>query len=95
MRNFRLKFSLRNSLTVSSTSRTSEKKYLDLFFKQLIVDFSNDFVIHMHLGIVYKLRWQDEVGRSKNPVSSQTDELMAGTKFSDYLGLKQYKKAKK
>ena len=30
----------------------------------------------------------------KNPVSSQTDKLMAGTKFSDYLGLKHYKKAK-
>ena len=30
----------------------------------------------------------------KNPVSSQTDKLMAGTKFSDYLGLNQYKKAK-
>ena len=31
---------------------------------------------------------------SKNPVSSQTDQLTAGTKFSDYLGLKHYKKAK-
>ena len=35
------------------------------------------------------------LGWSKNPVSSQTDKLMAGTKFSDYLGLKHYKKAKK
>ena len=35
------------------------------------------------------------VGWSKNPVSSQTDILMAGTKFSDYLGLNHYKKAKK
>ena len=34
-------------------------------------------------------------GWSKNPVSSQTDKLMAGTKFSNYLGLKHYKKAKK
>ena len=34
------------------------------------------------------------IGWSKNPVSSQTDELMAGTKFSDYLGLKHYKKQK-
>jgi hypothetical protein len=32
---------------------------------------------------------------SKNPVSSQTDQLTAGTKFSDYLGLKHYKIAKK
>ena len=35
------------------------------------------------------------LGWFKNPVSSQTDKLMAGTKFSDYLGLKHYKKAKK
>ena len=28
-------------------------------------------------------------------LSSQTDKLMAGTKFSDYLGLNHYKKAKK
>ena len=27
-------------------------------------------------------------------LSSQTDKLMAGTKFSDHLGLKNYKKAK-
>ena len=31
----------------------------------------------------------------KNPVSSQTEKLMAGTKFSDHLGLNDYKKAKK
>ena len=35
------------------------------------------------------------LGWFKNPVSCQTDRLMAGTKFSDYLGLKHYKKAKK
>ena len=35
------------------------------------------------------------VGWFKNPVSSQTEKLMAGTKFSDYLGLKHYKNAKK
>jgi hypothetical protein len=39
--------------------------------------------------VVRKLWW------SKNPVSSQTDKLIAATKFSDYLGLKHYKKAKK
>ena len=32
------------------------------------------------------------LGWSKTPVSSQTDKLMAGTKFSDYLGLDQLKK---
>jgi hypothetical protein len=35
------------------------------------------------------------LGWFKTPVSSQTHKLMAGTKFSDYLGLKHYKKAKK
>ena len=34
------------------------------------------------------------LGWFKNPVSCQTDKLTAGTKFSDYLGLKHYKKAK-
>ena len=31
----------------------------------------------------------------KTPVSSQTQKLVAATKFSDYLGLNHYKKAKK
>ena len=35
------------------------------------------------------------LGWSKNPLSSQTDKLMAGTKFSDYLGLNHCKNAKK
>ena len=35
------------------------------------------------------------IGWSKNQVSSQTEKLMAGTKFSDYLGLNHYKIAKK
>ena len=35
------------------------------------------------------------LGWFRNPVSCQTDKLMAGTKFSDYLGQKPYKKAKK
>jgi hypothetical protein len=35
------------------------------------------------------------IGWFKTPVSSQTHKLMAGTKFSGYLGLKHYKKAKK
>ena len=34
-------------------------------------------------------------GGSNLFLSSQTDKLMAGTKFSDYLGLKDNKKAKK
>ena len=35
------------------------------------------------------------LGWFKNPISSQTGKLMAGTKFSGYLGLNHYKKAKK
>ena len=36
-----------------------------------------------------------KLGWFKTPVSSQTQKLVAATKFSDYLGLKHYKKAKK
>ena len=35
------------------------------------------------------------VGWFKNTLSSQTEKLMAAVDFSDYLGLKHYKKAKK
>ena len=35
------------------------------------------------------------LGWFKTPVSFQTHKLMAATKFSDYLGLKHYKNAKK
>ena len=35
------------------------------------------------------------LGWFKTPVSFQTHKLMAATKFSDYLGLKDYKKAQK
>ena len=35
------------------------------------------------------------LGWFKTPVSFQTHKLMAATKFSDCLGLKDYKKAKK
>ena len=49
--------------------------------------------------IIYSLteleRCQSQLGWFKNPVSCQTDKLMADTKFSDYLCLKHYKKAKK
>ena len=34
------------------------------------------------------------LGWFKTPLYSQTEKLMAGTKFSDYLGLNHYKKAK-
>ena len=35
------------------------------------------------------------LGWFKIPVSSQTERLMAGTRFSDYLGRNHYRKAKK
>ena len=35
------------------------------------------------------------IGWFKNPVSSQTEKLMACTKFSDYLGINHYKKSNK
>ena len=35
------------------------------------------------------------LGWFKNPLSSQTEKLIAATKFSDYLGLNHCKKAKK
>ena len=38
---------------------------------------------------------KNTVGWSKNPISSQTNKLMAGTKFSDYSGIRRCKKAKK
>ena len=44
---------------------------------------------NLHIIICCTLGW------FKNPVSCQTDKLMAGTKFSGYLGLKHYKKANK
>ena len=40
-------------------------------------------------------KWRFQLGWFKNQVSSQTEKLMAATKFSDYLGLKHYKNAKK
>ena len=36
-----------------------------------------------------------QLGWFKTPVSSQNHKLMAATKFPDYLGLKDYKKARK
>ena len=52
----------------------------------MIVEFSN--------VLFEKKTHKNTVGWSKNPVFSRTDKLMAGTKFSDYLGVKHYKKAK-
>ena len=42
----------------------------------------------------YNISQDHTLGWSKNPLSSQTDKLMAGTKFSDYLGLNHCKKSK-
>ena len=53
------------------------------------------FYAHVRRNPTSECTWAWSLGWSKNPVSSQTDILMAGTKFSDYLGLNHYKKAKK
>ena len=44
---------------------------------------------------IFEINHTSPIGWFKNPVSSQTEKLMAGTKFSDYLGPKHYKKANK
>ena len=41
------------------------------------------------------LSLEPTLGWFKNPVSSQTEKFMAATKFTEYLGLNHYKKAKK
>ena len=51
--------------------------------------------VYFHCIIMSNLgQIQTTIGWSKNPLSSQIAKLMAGKKFSDYLGLKHYKKAK-
>ena len=45
--------------------------------------------------MVLKVFTTTTLGWSKTPVSSHSDKLMAATKFSDYLVLNHYKKAKK
>ena len=53
------------------------------------IDQWDENVVYIYIKTVSSLGW------FKNPVSCQAEKLMAGTKFSDYLGLKHYKKAKK
>ena len=50
---------------------------------------------HSRVGFIYTFWYSLSLGWFKNPVSSQTEKLMAGTKFSDYFCLNHYKKAKK
>ena len=52
---------------------------------QKIYDFAFEFFII----------WRYILGWFKNQLSSQTEKLMAGTKFSDYLGLKHFIKKQK
>jgi hypothetical protein len=61
----------------------------DLFSHHVsVVRERSDSLPKMHKRIL-------SVGWFKIPVSSPTHKLMAATNFSDYLGLKHYKKAKK
>ena len=62
--------------------------------KKVSLIFKETFFIKAAQRIKYKFLPYN-LGWSKNPVSSQTEKLMAGTKFSDYLGLNHYEKAKK
>ena len=53
---------------------------------------------HIVEGVPRLTEWASGLGYQGGPdyvLSSQTKKLMAATKFSDYLGLKHYKKAKK
>ena len=53
------------------------------------------FIEVQHMKIASSKHGENNLGWFKNPLSSQTEKLMAATKFSDYLGLNHYKKAKK
>ena len=51
------------------------------------------FNIHLYCLICPSIRAVSAtLGWFKNPLSSQTEKLMAGTKFSDYTGLKHYER---
>ena len=50
--------------------------------------------ISFEIGLGHNVDITEGQGGSNLFLSSQTDKLMAATKFSDYLGLKHYKKAK-
>ena len=52
-------------------------------------------VRYFHEKVRYFHESTSGLGWSKKPLSSQTEKLMAATKFSDYLGLNHYKKVKK
>jgi hypothetical protein len=52
------------------------------------------FVTPSPPNCVLKCGFTRTLGWFKNPVSSQTGKLIAATKFSDYLGVKHYKRAK-
>ena len=61
----------------------------------LIYYSNNDAEVPKITSELFVFYFSFTLGWSKTPVSSQTDKLMAGTKFSDYLGQNHYKKAKK
>ena len=66
---------------------------LPIFCHVEILPIFGKFLVKIHMRIHKKVG--PIVGWFKNPLSSQTEKLMAATKFSDYLGLNHYKKAKK
>ena len=58
----------------------------------LVPNTDTDTEFWLHTSIKHQHK---QYGGSNLFLSSQTDKFMAGTNFSDYLGLNQYKKAKK
>ena len=62
------------------------------FFHLLCLFVCLEVFIDKCMGTWWQKLTADATG---NLLSSQTDKLMAATKFSDYLGLNHYKKAKK
>jgi hypothetical protein len=53
------------------------------------------FLIHSVPYFQLQKSCKDNLGWSKTTVPSLTEKLMAETKFSDYIALNHYKKAKK
>ena len=68
------------------------KMYLPIIFTALSYQFLGSFKMIL---LSYLFDLCRRLGWFKNPLSSQTEKLMAATKFSEFLGLNHYKKAKK
>ena len=73
-----------------------QRQMIEIHIKYCKVANSNTSCVEEHAAFFQIVHFNLNIlGWFKNPLSSQTEKLMAGTKFSDYLGLNHYKKAKK